>query len=338
MVIQYSVPARVGLLGNPSDGYGGRTMALAVAGMAATVSVIEDDLVRISGPNPDLFEFESTQEFARFVDRFGYGNGEQLLAATLRTFLNLADSQRWAVPSGMDISFNSRIPRGVGLAGSSALVIALLRCLLDLCGEQLEARLLPSLALSVEVDQLGIDAGLQDRVVQTYGGLVVMDFDELETDARTGLVHGRYETLDSAGLPPLFVAYSMAAAQPSSTYHSVLRSRFEAGDGATIAGLHELAHLVTEGKAALRWGGSGFADLMARSMEIRMDLAPVPDRQMALIEAANDVDLAATFAGSGGAIVGVYEDEADLERLRARLDDPEAVVRMIEPAPPRDPS
>ena len=30
--------------------------------------------------------------------------------------------------------------------------------------------------LSVEVKELGINAGLQDRVIQAYGGLVFMDF------------------------------------------------------------------------------------------------------------------------------------------------------------------
>ena len=34
----------------------------------------------------------------------------------------------------------------------------------------------PSLALSVEREELGIAAGLQDRVVQAYQGLVFMDF------------------------------------------------------------------------------------------------------------------------------------------------------------------
>jgi glucuronokinase len=329
-VIQHSVPARVGILGNPSDGYGGRALSMAVEGMLATVSVTDDEVVRITGPNPDPFEFGSVDEFVHFIDRYGYGTGEQLLAATLRTFLNLASSQGWNVPAGVDIAFNSTIPRGVGLAGSSALVIALLKGLLEFSGHTLDDRLLPSLALSVETDQLGIVAGLQDRVVQTYGGLVAMDFGDLDTDARTGLVYGSYEILDSSGLPRMFVAFSAAVAQPSSTYHSVLRSRYESGDPMTIAALHELAALVTRGKAALRWGGHSLGSLMTRNMELRIDLAPVPDEQMAMVLAAHDLGLDATFTGSGGAIVGVYEHDDDLDRLGSRLGDPESVVIPIE--------
>ena len=42
----------------------------------------------------------------------------------------------------------------------------------------------PNLILNVEVDELHINAGLQDRVVQVYGGVVCMDFakDLMERD------------------------------------------------------------------------------------------------------------------------------------------------------------
>jgi glucuronokinase len=36
----------------------------------------------------------------------------------------------------------------------------------------------PMLVLSVEKEELGIGAGLQDRVIQVYEGLVYMDFDK----------------------------------------------------------------------------------------------------------------------------------------------------------------
>jgi len=98
-----------------------------------------------------------------------------------------------------------------------------------------------------------------------------------------------------------------------------------------VAGLHELAGLVARGKAALRWGGEGLGSLMTRSMEIRASLAPVSDAQMGLIELAQECGLAATFAGSGGAIVGVFHAETDLESLTHRMDDPDAIVREVRP-------
>lgn len=62
-----------------------------------------------------------------------------------------------------------------GLSGSSAIVCAALSCLLDFYKVRhlikLEVR--PNLILNAE-KELGIVAGLQDRVVQVYGGLVYM--------------------------------------------------------------------------------------------------------------------------------------------------------------------
>ena len=51
---------------------------------------------------------------------------------------------------------------------------------------------------------LGITAGLQDRVVQTYEGVVYMDFDEAGLKARG---HGEYTPLDPDTLPQLWCVW-----------------------------------------------------------------------------------------------------------------------------------
>jgi glucuronokinase len=54
----------------------------------------------------------------------------------------------------------------VGLAGSSAIIVATLRCLMEFYDVDIPPEVQPSLALSVERDELKIGAGLQDRVIQ----------------------------------------------------------------------------------------------------------------------------------------------------------------------------
>jgi hypothetical protein len=61
----------------------------------------------------------------------------------------------------------------------------------------------PQVILDIEKEELGIAAGLQDRVIQTYGGIVHMDFTKLQTDSR-----GVYTPLDAALLPELYLLYS----------------------------------------------------------------------------------------------------------------------------------
>ena len=60
-------------------------------------------------------------------------------------------------------------------------------------------------ALHVETKELGITAGLQDRVVQVLDGCISMHFDK-DLIEKTG--NGEYTPVDVSLLPPLFLAYS----------------------------------------------------------------------------------------------------------------------------------
>lgn len=331
-MITGTAPARVGILGNPSDGYGGRTLSLALTQFEATVRLEPAERLEIVARTDDEPTWESVGDLVDRVDRHGYGTGPQLLAATIRTFADVAISVDYR---GFDrhrfrLSYSTSIPRQVGLGGSSALVVATLRTLSELTGIELPPAVLPSIALRVETEQLSITAGLQDRVVQTMGGLVSMSFGDMETDARFGVTHGDYRSVEPTNLPDLFLVYREQAAEPSDGYHRTLRRRFEAGDGAVRETLRSLASLVVEGEAALRWGNQErFKELMGENMRLRKLLGPIPAAQLELIEAADDCGAPATFAGSGGAVVGTYSDGEQLQQLIGRMSALEAVVVPI---------
>lgn len=329
-----SAPARVGILGNPSDGYGGRTLSLAVSSYIATVELTAADELEIVANEADLPVWRDVADLVDRVDRHGYGTGPQLLAATVRTFADVAHSLQHPGMSrlGFRLTYRTDIPRQVGLGGSSALVVATLKVLSELTGLALPDEVLPSIALRVETEQLGITAGLQDRVVQSYGGLVAMNFGDMKTDARFGVSHGDYRRHDVDRLPPLFLAFREQAAEPSDGYHRVLRRRYDDGDVVVRETLRAIAALVVEGEAALRWGNAErFGELVAENMRLRKALGPLPETQLALVEAAESLDVPATFAGSGGAIVGVYDGEDQLTRLGGLLAEFDAVVVPIIP-------
>ncbi len=333
-MISHSAPARVGILGNPSDGYGGRTLGLSVDQFRATVSLdaqastvsldATNSGIRIVAAEHDEPSWSSIGSLVENVDRYGYATAVPLIVATIRTFVDLVSPEVAGELGGFSISYSTTIPRQVGLAGSSALVVATLRCLCEFGDLAVPDEVLASVALAVETEQLGITAGLQDRVIQVFGGLVAMDFGEMSTNARFGVAHGVYERLDPATLPPLFLAYRASAAEPSGNYHAALRSRFDAGEGLVRETMKSLAGLVAEGRAALRWGATDrFGELVGQNMSLRRRLGPLPEAQLALVDVAADLDAPATFTGSGGAVVGVYADASHLDGLResyARLD------------------
>ncbi|MFV0524245.1 MAG: mevalonate kinase [Acidimicrobiales bacterium] len=330
-----TAPARVGLLGHPSDGFGGRSLALAIPRFQAEVTLepIRGGVEIVPGP-ADGTSWPSLDDLAEQVDRYGYGSGAQLLAATVRTFVDVARSIEHPIPGGVRLSYRTTIPRQVGLGGSSALAVATLRALNAHYAMAVPDPVLATLALRVETEQLGLAADLQDRVVQTYGGLVAMDFGPMENDARFGTAHGRYEPEDPGLLPPLFLAYRPDAAGSSSWYHRRLRSRYDAGDPETRALLHQLAGLAVEGRAALRWRNHArFGELLAEGMELTAALGPLPDRQVELVDVAAELDLPAGFAGSGGAVVGAYREPDQLDRLEPRYRRIGAEVVAITPYP-----
>ena len=61
-------------------------------------------------------------------------------------------------------------------------------------------------------------------------------------------------------------------------------------------------------------------------MRLRRQLGPLPDGQIELVDLAESCEATATFAGSGGAIVGAYTDDDHLARLQTALGSVGAVV------------
>jgi glucuronokinase len=288
--------ARAALLGNPSDGYGGRTISFTFRNFSAEVEVAE-------GERADVRP----------------AAGRPLLEATARRFRrHLEAGGHAAPPSELSLRWRTTIPREVGLGGSSAIVIAALRALSSLYGVSIAREELPTLALSVETQELGIEAGLQDRVAQTYEGLTYMDFDRVGMEERG---HGAYEELDPRLLPPLLVAYEARAAEASSGPHGDLRKRYERGDPDVVRTMEEIADLALRGRECLLGGDhAGLGRALDENFEARRRLYPLHPRHVHLVELARSLGASANYAGSGGAIVVVPGPDAEAEELRREFE------------------
>ena len=308
-------PARVALAGNPSDGYGGATVSLAIANFWARASVGEADRLEIrSGPH-GVASFASLGALVAEARGGGYGDPPRLLRGTLVRFWELARSR------GLDLSeakvaigYETTVPAEVGLGGSSAVVVASMLALCKRFGIAVESEELPALALSVETEELGVAAGLQDRVAQVLGGLTYMDFDP---------AHGRprCEALRARALPPLLVAWDPDTGAASGLVHSGLRRRFEGGEREVVRAMVELAAQAARAREAVLGGNVGaLGEAMDASFEIRRSILELDPRHVRLIELARAHGCAANYAGSGGAIAALCCDESrpgELERAFA---------------------
>jgi glucuronokinase len=314
--------ARAGLVGNPSDGYHGKTISVSVRNFWAEVVLYEWDSVDIVLAEGDRARFESVQELARDVRLHGYYGGIRLIKATIKRFVEYCEAEGLELHSrNFSIRYQSTIPRQVGLAGSSALVTATLRCLMEYYGITVPIEVQPTFTLKVEQEELGINAGLQDRVIQAYEGLVYMDFDRSCRRMVGSLACYHYEPLDPALLPPLYVAYHVSLGEPTEVFHNNIRERYNRGEALVVDGLAHAAELAAAGREALLSGDvERFSALMDENFDTRRRIYTLPPWQIAQIEAARACGASAQYAGSGGAIVGVYRNAAMLAKVRAALE------------------
>jgi len=319
--IRSRVFARAGLVGNPSDGYNGKTITVIVKNFCAQVILHEWDRVEIMPGAADESNFPSIHALAKDVRLHGYYGGIRLIKAAINGFVTYCTERKLTLPNrNFSLRYQSTIPRQVGMAGSSAIVVATLRALKNFYEIDIPKRVLPSLVLSIERDQLGIPAGLQDRVAQVYEGCVFMNFSQEAMKTDDGFICGEYEDLPVALLPPLYVSYAADCSEPTEVFHNNLRFRYDQGEPAVIAAMQRCAELTTEAKNALLSGQQELLPgLLDANFDIRRSICLLPKEQILMVETARSCGASANFAGSGGAIVGTYPDEEAFVKLQESM-------------------
>jgi glucuronokinase len=323
MIVKQTTHARVGLLGNPSDGFGGKTIAMEIGNFHATATVWESPRLQIIPHRTfDPFVFGSLQELREVASLDGYYGGTRLVYATCKHFLDYCIENGIGIADrNFTIEYDTTIPRQVGLGGSSAIVVAVLKSLMSFYGldeTDIPKPLQASMALAVEQDELGIQAGLQDRVVQVYGGLVYMDFSP-HLFAAQG--YGHYETLPVELVPPLYLAYVPYSTMTSGTAHNPVRYRFSNGDPEVVSAMRQFAEFAEEGRQALLAGDhQALGKLMDNNFDLRRKVYGddvIGPRNLEMIEIARSSRLPAKFPGSGGAVVGIYQDPQQVPAVEA---------------------
>jgi glucuronokinase len=314
VAIQAKAFARAGLLGNPSDGYFGKTISITLADFSAQVALDQSDELRIEIHDHDQNSYGSIDELAHNVNLYGYYGTERLLKAAIKKFHGYCISEGIMLEAkNFFIRAQSSIPRQVGLGGSSAIVTAAMRCLMEFYDVEIPLEILPSLTLSAEADELGINAGLQDRVIQAYEGCMYMDFDRNLIEKRG---RGNYERLDTHLLPPLLLAYKTGLGKVSGHALSGVKKGFDEGNKTVVDTLHRIAEIAEEGKSALESGDFELLfDLMNENFDQRSRIMKISEGNCEMIETARSLGASAKFAGSGGSIIGMYANDAMFDEL-----------------------
>jgi D-glycero-alpha-D-manno-heptose-7-phosphate kinase len=169
---------------------------------------------------------------------------------------------------GLTVTTDSQAPAGAGIAGSSALNIAVTSALARWTGRALDDDTLLEVAKNVEAQVIGVPTGLQDYRPAFYGGVAAVELD----------VHGARRVplaLDPAELSArLVVGYTGAPRQSGINNWDITKRRID-GDPDVIRcfdAIVEATHAMREALERGDWVAAGAA--LAAEWQTRKRLAP----------------------------------------------------------------
>ncbi|CAG8564510.1 6857_t:CDS:2 [Dentiscutata heterogama] len=338
--------ARIGLMGNPSDGFYGKTISLLISNFFAEITLIPNKFTHAQEYSKieffhsmmtTTFLFQSIESLSILSFTEGYTNANRLFQAACKVFFIYCKNNNLSLhKQGFKLCFETNIPRQVGLSGSSAIITALWKALMKfyrIGNDDISLAMQAKLILEAELIELGISAGLQDRVIQSFGGVMYMDFEKEFMERNGGI--GRYIRVPSELIPKGFwIAYE-GNPSDSGKIHNDVRKRFEEGDKKLADAMIQFAsfaeqtyYLLHDSSIQQATKRVKLAKLMNMNFNLRQEIygnRTLGKNNLKMIELARKFGFAAKFTGSGGAIVGLWEDENDknmminVEKLKNEL-------------------
>jgi glucuronokinase len=311
--ILVQTPARAGIVGNPSDGFFGKTLSIPIRNFSAKIFLFEWEEIEILPGVSDEVVFPSIEHLIADIEINGYYGGIRLIKAAIKQFYEYTKAQGIDLQRrNFNIRYTTNIPRQVGLAGSSAIITSTMKALCQFFGVEIEKPVLPNIVLWSETKELGIAAGLQDRVVEVYNEPVFMDFNEAQM-AEYG--YGIYQPVDSALFPPMYIAYQVNLTHPD-VVHNDVRARWDRGDETVRSVMADIAQNGQDGYDALVAKNIDvFNRCVDRNYDLRASIYNISPKNAEMIRLARETGATASFPGSGGAVVGTYADEAMFDAL-----------------------
>lgn len=306
--------ARAGLLGNPSDGYFGKTIAYLVRNFRARVIIHPSARLEIRLSKADTPVFESLNDLYQTTRWRGYYGGIRIIQAMIVRFMDYCREAGIPIAErNFTLEYDSTVPLRLGMGGSSAIVTAALRALCTYFEVEIPLPVFANIVLETETRELGVAAGLQDRVVQAYEGLVYMDFSKDLMDSRG---YGEYERMDPGLLPSVYLAYRTSLSEGTEVFHNNVRERWRKKDPEVVEAMRMWASYAELGRTALLGRDYGTLNkLINANFDLRTKIYDVGEGNRQMVETARSVGASAHFSGSGGAVTGCYDDEIMYAKL-----------------------
>ncbi|MFW6269626.1 MAG: hypothetical protein ACOC4G_06060 [Bacillota bacterium] len=278
-------PGRAGIIGNPTDGYGGAMIACSIPYQATAILTPSSKLELKMGSKKTTIDWKNDLKLQD--DCF------DLARAVLRYFSPVDLKAR--------IEMKSDIPRQAGMAGSTALLSAILSVILEAIDKNYSRYYFAELNRVIELRYMKTHCGYQDAYMTTFGGLNFLDFRGKEYYKKLkNEYYAAVEPLEAPQLP--FMLAHTGIKHHSGDYHKPIRERWLEGEKEVRKGYKEITNIAIRGKRALiegNWEELGI--LMNENHQIQDSLSYSGEENNKLIETALDNGaLGAKLAGAGG--------------------------------------
>jgi galactokinase len=234
MSFRLTIPARINILGNPSDAAEGDFATISAAVDMRAGAIVEpaaeirlEMLKDVDGNHEPI----RTQAFDRDQIPLPYdGTLDLVKGAINRLYRFSAEFREKLTEGGIRITTWTRVPRQSGLGGSSLFVLlalAGLRQRYELDPRRHNDYVLSELTQRVEDKELGITCGFADRYVPLFGGIAYLDYrGKLEQQEIQQEPYVTYERLDAWVDEIPLVAVSSGLMRDSGDVHGRMRPRY----------------------------------------------------------------------------------------------------------------
>jgi len=232
--VSVRVPARVNILGNPTDGTEGDFYTISGAINIFGGAVVEpaDQITFRTTPHPGS-KTASTWTTVPTVAELRVRPDDPLraYAATLLGLIKFHKPVRALLEANpVSLSFWTEVPECSGLGGSSVFLLSLLnglRTYYALDPTVFHDYALAELAQRLEEHEMGITCGYADRYAIQLGGLAYIDYrDKLLHEAYGREPLATYERLDPFVATPQFIVAFSGISRDSGDVHAIMRARY----------------------------------------------------------------------------------------------------------------
>ena len=328
-----TAPGRAGIIGNPTDMYGGSVISVSTEERAGVLIEPADQL---------SFEVADQRYVVSGPQDLILDGGYFDVAKAICDFLDLADAK-------FSLRWTCSVPFSAGLSSSSAMMVSMLSAILAWLGREEHLYRRAEMARHIELHYLVL-CGYQDAYMCTFGGINYMDFRRKQFYRSFG--DEPYTTMES--LTPFVDHFPFILAHPgvkrsSATVHKPIRERWLEGDKEVTRCYDRIAHLARMGKRAILsedWEQLG--ELMVENHSIQKDLGGSGPENDALIDAALEGGAQGaklSGAGGGGTIIALTQNPepviqavqaAGASRILTPRPQPGVMVREISTKADRD--